>query len=84
MLIALDFLAHVYVDLIVSATNVFVVFLSTINKHFLLLLLLQNKKQFKVAHINVNSIIHKIEPLREVLQNNVFDILAIQETKIDD
>ena len=40
MFIALVFLAHIYVDLIVSATNVFVVFLSTINKHFLLLLLL--------------------------------------------
>ena len=38
MFIALVFLAHIYVDLIVSATNVFVVFLSTINKHFLLLL----------------------------------------------
>ena len=36
---ALVFLAHIYVDLIVSVTNVFVVFLSTINKHFLLLLL---------------------------------------------
>ena len=36
---ALVFLAHIYVDLIVSATNVLVVFLSTINKHFLLLLL---------------------------------------------
>ena len=40
MFIALVFLAHIYVDLIVSATNVFVVFLSTMNKHFLLLLLL--------------------------------------------
>ena len=39
MFIALVFLAHIYVDLIVSATNVLVVFLSTINKHFLLLLL---------------------------------------------
>ena len=38
MFIALVFLAHIYVDLIVSATNVLVVFLSTINKHFLLLL----------------------------------------------
>ena len=37
---ALVFLAHIYVDLIVSATNVLVVFLSTINKHFLLLFLL--------------------------------------------
>ena len=40
MFIALVFLAHIYVDLIVSATNVLVVFLSTINKHFLLLLTL--------------------------------------------
>ena len=38
MFIALVYLAHIYVDLIVSATNVLVVFLSTINKHFLLLL----------------------------------------------
>ena len=36
MFIARVFLAHIYVDLIVSVTNVFVVFLSTINKHFLL------------------------------------------------
>ena len=36
MFIALVFIAHIYVDLIVSATNVFVAFLSTINKHFLL------------------------------------------------
>ena len=35
---ALVFFAHIYVDLIVSVTNVFVVFLSTIDKHFLLLL----------------------------------------------
>ena len=40
MFIALVFLAHIYVDLIVSATNVLVVFLSTINKHFLLFLTL--------------------------------------------
>ena len=40
MFIALVFLAHIYVDLIVSATNVLVVFVSTINKHFLLLLFL--------------------------------------------
>ena len=35
---ALVFRAHIYVDLIVSVTNVFVVFLFTINKHFLLVL----------------------------------------------
>ena len=45
---------------------------------------LQNQKQFKVAHINVNSIRHKFEPFREVLNENIFDVLAIQETKIDD
>ena len=45
MFIALVFLAHIYVDLIVSATNVLVVFLSTINKHFLLLLLLAANTQ---------------------------------------
>ena len=33
---ALVFLAHICVDLIVSATNVFVVFVSIIDKHFLL------------------------------------------------
>ena len=38
MFIALVFLAHIYFDLIVSVTNVFVVYLSTINKHFFLLL----------------------------------------------
>ena len=45
------FLAHIYVDLIVSATNVFVVFLSTINKHFLLLLGLR-VPPVRMAHVN--------------------------------
>ena len=36
---ALVFLAHIYADLIVSVTNVFVVLVSTINKHFLLFLI---------------------------------------------
>ena len=44
---------------------------------------IQNRKQFKVAHVNVNSIRHKFEPFREVLLENIFDVLAIQETKID-
>ena len=42
MFIALVVLAHIYVDLIVSVTNVFLVFVSTINKHFILFLLLLN------------------------------------------
>ena len=54
MFIALVFLAHIYVDLIVSATNVFVVFLSTINKHFLLLLLLLKGKHNPPTYIIVH------------------------------
>ena len=53
MFIALVFLAHIYVDLIVSATNVFVVFLSTINKHFLLLLLLICGWHWNLYHGNI-------------------------------
>ena len=45
---------------------------------------LSNKKHLKIAHINVNSIRHKIEPFKEVLSECIFDVLAIQETKIDE
>ena len=31
---------------------------------------LQNKKQCKIGHINVNSIRHKFEPFREILQEH--------------
>ena len=37
-----------------------------------------------MAHINVNSFRNKFEPFREVLLQNIFDILSIQETKLDD
>ena len=52
MFIAFVCLAHIYVDLIVSATNVFVVFLSTINKHFLLLLFKIQICKFMYLFIN--------------------------------
>ena len=45
---------------------------------------LNNKNNFKMAHINVNSVRNKFEPFREVLLENIFDILSIQETKLDD
>ena len=45
---------------------------------------LNNKNKFKIAHINVNSVRNKFEPFREVLLENIFDILSIQETKLDD
>ena len=44
---------------------------------------LNNKNNFKMAHINVNSVRNKFEPFREVLLENIFDIY-IQETKLDD
>ena len=37
----------------------------------------------KICHININSIRHKFEPVREVLNENVFDVFAVNETKID-
>ena len=45
---------------------------------------LENKKQCKIGHTNVNNIRHKIEPFKEILQENIFNILSIQETKIDE
>ena len=38
----------------------------------------------KVAFININSVRHKFEPLREVLTQGFLDILFVQETKLDD
>ncbi len=45
---------------------------------------IQHRHNFIFAHINVNSIRHKFEPLKECLSHDVFDILSIQETKLDD
>ena len=38
----------------------------------------------KIGHLNINSIRNKFQPLSQILQNNVLDILFVQETKIDD
>ena len=45
---------------------------------------LENKNELKIGHINVNSIRHKFLPFKEILEENVFDVLAIQETKLDE
>ena len=37
-----------------------------------------------MAHINLNSVRNKFEPFREVLLENIFDILSIQDTNLDD
>ena len=44
----------------------------------------KNRNHFKISHINVNSIRHKFEPLREVLFENIFEIGCIQKAKADD
>ena len=43
-----------------------------------------NFKQFKIAHININSIRHKFHVFKEVLESNIFDVLTIQESKLDE
>ncbi len=45
---------------------------------------LQNVCNLKMAHLNVNSVRRKCDPLIESLQNSVLDILMLQETKLDD
>ena len=43
----------------------------------------KNRSHFKMAHININSIRNKFHPFKEIMTENVFDMLSIQETKID-
>ena len=43
----------------------------------------QNMKHFKIGHLNINSFRNKFEPIREILQENVLDLMVIQETKLD-
>ena len=43
-----------------------------------------NKSNLKIAHTNINSLRNKFEPLSEVLEKGLLDILIIQETKLDD
>ncbi len=38
----------------------------------------------KFGILNVNSIRNKFDPLKEVLEKRVLDVLALQETKLDD
>ena len=41
-------------------------------------------KGLRVANLNVNSLIKHIDEIRITLANSPFDILAINESKIDD
>jgi len=53
--------------------------LKDLNKFYI-----QYKNNLKMAHININSVRHKFDPLREILIAGFVDILFIQETKLDD
>ena len=41
------------------------------------------KFNLKIGFLNINSIINKIDEVKEMLNKNMFDILFIAETKID-
>ncbi len=43
-----------------------------------------NKCNVKFAHININSVRHKFEPLAEALAANLIDVLMAQENKLDE
>ena len=44
---------------------------------------ISNINRLVVAHLNINHIMGKLEPLLEIIQDNI-DILAITETKLDE
>ncbi len=43
-----------------------------------------NKYNVKFAHININSVRHKFDPLAEALAGNLVDMLMVQESKLDE
>jgi exonuclease III len=46
-------------------------------------LLLPKMSGFKLASLNVTSLVKHIEELRILLANNMIDVLAINETRLD-
>jgi exonuclease III len=36
------------------------------------------------AHLNINSLRYKFDEIKEVLTNNIVDLLIISETKLDE
>ena len=45
---------------------------------------MQCKNNCKIGLLNINSLRHKFYPIMQMLQNQYFDILMLQETKLDD
>ncbi len=46
-------------------------------------LLLPNMSGFKLASLNITSLVKHIDELRVYLSNNVIDVLAINETRLE-
>ena len=45
---------------------------------------IQNRKNLKCIHLNINSVRYKFAPLADILTKSMIDILSLQETKLDD
>ncbi len=45
--------------------------------------IIAKSKGLKIANLNVNSLMKHLDEIRLILNNNAFDILAINESKID-
>jgi endonuclease IV len=41
-------------------------------------------KNFMAAHLNINSLRYKFDEIKEVLTDNIVDLLIISETKLDE
>ena len=41
------------------------------------------KFNIKIGYLNINSVVNKIDKVKELLNRNMFDILFLAETKID-
>ena len=45
---------------------------------------LKSTKGFKMANLNINSLLKSVDQLRAIMVNTPLDILSINKTKIDD
>ena len=45
---------------------------------------MQCKNNCKIGLLNINSLRYKFYPIMQMLHNQYFDILMLQETKLDD
>ena len=45
---------------------------------------MQCQNNCKIELLNINSLRHKFYPIMQMLHNQYFDIMMLQETKLDD